>query len=114
MPQAIDRLLATPNIRPRLPRISPADSGMSSSFCRSRTGRLLCHRGPGPSMQPTEAAGSLQPHPTSLSLGHPPRSRGGIPARLLHVATGVVGLLVAPLLHQFIEVGVTRLGEHDA
>jgi hypothetical protein len=34
MPQAIERLLATPMISPRLPRMRPEASGMLSSLCR--------------------------------------------------------------------------------
>ena len=34
--------------------------------------------------------------------------------RSAHVAARIVGLAVAPLLHQFLELGVAALGQHDA
>ncbi len=45
MPQAIERLLATPMISPRLPRIRPEASAIRSPLSRRPTGRLLWHRG---------------------------------------------------------------------
>ena len=34
--------------------------------------------------------------------------------RSAHVAARIVGLAVAPLLHQLLELGVAALGQHDA
>src|SRR4051812_29352940 len=46
MPQAIDRLLATPRIRPRLPRMRPEASDMMLLAAPPIVG-LLWHRGQG-------------------------------------------------------------------
>src|SRR5215210_8612773 len=52
MPQAIERLFATPMIRPRLPRIRPA-SAMHPSAARSfGAGSPVSHRASGPASSP--------------------------------------------------------------
>src|SRR5580658_672902 len=124
MPQAIDRLLATPKIRPRFPRNSPADSGISSSFSRPLTGRLLWHRPAGP-CNPRGRAPSSRRWPSEARSGGvrersgkeesappcPPRRPGGMSGNsgrwnLLAAAARVVGLLVSPHLHQLVELAV--------
>src|SRR6476659_9037072 len=57
MPQAIERLFATPMIRPRLPRMRPASAMPSlSPPCSSSAGRLVSHSvsGPASSRAPRE------------------------------------------------------------
>src|SRR6478672_11066023 len=55
MPQAIDRLLATPRIKPRLPRKRPEASGMIF-LAAPPTASLPMTQGKGPHKQPPFAA----------------------------------------------------------
>src|SRR5262245_44924240 len=56
MPHAIDRLLATPIISPRLPRIRPETSGMFFLSWPVNASRLLWHRVFWPSSKPRNRA----------------------------------------------------------
>jgi hypothetical protein len=56
MPQAIERLLATPMINPRLPRIRPEISGMILPVLPVSAGGFLWHRRFGPSSNPPVTA----------------------------------------------------------
>src|SRR5436305_13858526 len=53
MPQAIERLFATPRIRPRFPRMRPA-SGMHVLEWRPCGAAVLWHRAIGPASTPLE------------------------------------------------------------
>src|SRR5437667_2782912 len=56
MPQAIERLFATPRIRPRFPRMRPA-SGMHVLEWRPCGAAVLWHRAYGPASAPPSAVG---------------------------------------------------------
>src|ERR1019366_1741350 len=93
MPQAIERLLATPMIRPRFPRMRPEASGI----CPRSAGRIRPTPndiGP-PDLQAAQAAGRTGPKSS-------------------HVLARIVGLGFAPLAHQFLELVVMAFEQHDA
>src|SRR6516165_9576365 len=122
MPQAIERLLATPKIRPRLPRMMPEASGIPSSLRRPLPASPNDIGGKdlqAAQVSPPRPCPGLEPGPFQARSLKRSRVKPGTSLESPGVVSGhalarIVGLAVAPLAHQRLELAILTVGQDDA